>query len=190
EQLLVGEAGPAARACARRDFRPANRGHSSEGRWLRGKLSSELTQALARCLRCAAPVLHEESLAVDPKKVAFWRSRAQPPTSSSACARRRSAVLSINCFLIRLLRQEAGIVPAVSCVPASAPHVAAMTSLFPAGWAPDGSGCAAAPRAVRARSRIAALGSPRSAASSATASAIAVSSLQPPRVPVAPSCAR
>src|SRR5204862_2955588 len=40
-----------------------------------------------------------------------------------------------------------------------------------AGWAPDGSGCAAASRAVRARSRIAALGSPRSAASSATASA-------------------
>src|SRR5207244_11833217 len=58
------------------------------------------TQALARCLRCAAPVLHEESLAVDRKKVAFWRSRAQPPTSSSACAGRRSAVLSINCFLI------------------------------------------------------------------------------------------
>src|SRR5205823_13116515 len=50
------EAGPAPRPCARRDFRPASRGHSSEGRWLRGKLSSELTQALARCLRCAAPV--------------------------------------------------------------------------------------------------------------------------------------
>src|SRR5213080_4218893 len=57
-----------------------------------------------------------------------------------------------------------------------------------AGWAPDGSGCAAAPRTAGAWQVV----RPASAACSRAArhGAIAVSSLQPPRVPVAPSSSR
>src|SRR5207302_5820941 len=103
EQLLVGEAGPAPRRCARRDSRPASRGHSSEGRMAWRETQQRAYPSARTVSAVRSTGFARRIVAVDRKRVAFWRSPAQPPTSSSACARRRSAVLSINCFLIRLL---------------------------------------------------------------------------------------
>ncbi len=102
QQLLVGQTHPGPSLGARGDFRPACRGHACEAN-VRGNTGKRAYPERSRAVCYGGSGFVALS----------GRRGGQPLNSSIAWASSRSALLSINCFLIRLLRHKVGIALAV-----------------------------------------------------------------------------